>query len=222
MEKQTARCGARLRNKPGQTCRRWPLANGTGRCALHGGRALSGPDSPTWKHGRFSKWLPKHLLAEAERAIQDPEFRQIRVELALLDQCMGRVVRRAFYARKEADRSKAQRLFAELVLARSRLLTEESRREMASSNMMSRARVGVIMTAFAMAVRDVVQTSSYITNRNGFLGEVQQHWRKVSKPLLRTPSPTETAPTQPASPGGGASDVPGAGGADGYQHGPPD
>jgi hypothetical protein len=58
------RCGAKTRS--GGTCRNWAMANG--RCRLHGGKSLAGPASPSFKHGRHSKWLPKEV---AENNIAD-------------------------------------------------------------------------------------------------------------------------------------------------------
>ncbi len=46
-------CGARTRS--GQLCRNAPMANGSGRCRMHGGKSLRGPASPRWRHGRYAK-----------------------------------------------------------------------------------------------------------------------------------------------------------------------
>jgi hypothetical protein len=52
---------------------------------MHGGKSLSGPDSPLFKSGRYSRHLPKHLAAAYETAMHDPELVSQRAELALLD-----------------------------------------------------------------------------------------------------------------------------------------
>jgi hypothetical protein len=204
METRT-RCGARLRNRPGQTCRRWPLANGNGRCTLHGGKALVGPDSPTWKHGRYSKWLPKQMVRDVERDMADPYFRKMDLALSLYNRFMQEEATKAVRARNPERRAQHLKSFADLAVKRSKVLTEESRRERAAADVLSRAQAVRIMTAFAMAVRQAVETSAYVTNRNGLLGEIQANWRKVSGPMYWTASaaPSGTRAGQPATPAEG-------------------
>lgn len=79
---EKAICGAKTRS--GKPCRKAPMANG--RCRLHGGLSLKGPDSPTWKHGRRSKYnLPDKLQKAYEAALDDPELASMKHELAALD-----------------------------------------------------------------------------------------------------------------------------------------
>ena len=52
------RCGAKTRG--GGRCQNMPCQIGK-RCRMHGGHALRGPDSPRWKHGRYSKYKPVEL-----------------------------------------------------------------------------------------------------------------------------------------------------------------
>lgn len=51
-------CGAKTRS--GTPCQRKPVAGGK-RCKLHGGASLRGAESPTIKHGRYSKYLRQSL-----------------------------------------------------------------------------------------------------------------------------------------------------------------
>lgn len=53
-------CGANLRGKPGKTCQQ-TILSANGRCRLHGGKAVAGIASGTFKHGRYSKVLPARL-----------------------------------------------------------------------------------------------------------------------------------------------------------------
>ena len=57
------RCGAKRRD--GGSCRKAALANGSGRCRLHGGASLRGKDHPGFKHGERSK---EAIEERAERA----------------------------------------------------------------------------------------------------------------------------------------------------------
>jgi glucans biosynthesis protein len=53
-------CGARTR--AGAPCRKLP-APGRTRCRLHGGASPLGPVHPRFKHGRYSRLLPKTCAA---------------------------------------------------------------------------------------------------------------------------------------------------------------
>lgn len=62
MTEQPKRCGAKTRS--GKPCQSPAMANG--RCRMHGGKSLGGVDSPTFKHGRYSRYLPEHIQAKAQ------------------------------------------------------------------------------------------------------------------------------------------------------------
>jgi hypothetical protein len=62
-------CGAKTRN--GTPCQKAPMTNG--RCALHGGKSLKGEASPTFKHGKFSEYLPQRLVKIYEDVQTDDE-----------------------------------------------------------------------------------------------------------------------------------------------------
>lgn len=81
-------CGANLRKKPGRTCRKPPI-KGHKRCRLHGGTMPNGAQHPAFKHGRFSKVLPKGLLAKYHAAANDPELLSHQDELRLVDAHLG-------------------------------------------------------------------------------------------------------------------------------------
>jgi len=80
-------CGAKTRN--GNPCQRRP-AKGSSRCKLHGGASLKGVDSPTYKHGLYSKYAGeslKKVLSDLENVSSDelinPE-NEIRLMQALI------------------------------------------------------------------------------------------------------------------------------------------
>lgn len=54
-------------------------------CRKHGGASLKGIASPSYKTGRYSKYLPGRLLDRYHEAAQDPELLNMREEIALLD-----------------------------------------------------------------------------------------------------------------------------------------
>lgn len=71
-------------NKAGERCRKRRIV-GRDFCRNHGGRALAGADSPSLRHGRYSKYLPARLAERAAEAATDPNLVSLRDELALLD-----------------------------------------------------------------------------------------------------------------------------------------
>lgn len=76
-------CGAQLRGRPGVYCQKPPLKGRT-RCRLHGGLVPRGDALPQYKHGLYSKALPKNLRDEFKRLVNDPELLSARAEVALL------------------------------------------------------------------------------------------------------------------------------------------
>ncbi len=71
-------------NKAGNPCGKQAI-KGRDFCRNHGGRALAGSESPSLKHGRYSKYLPPRLAERAAEAAADPNLVSLRDELALLD-----------------------------------------------------------------------------------------------------------------------------------------
>jgi hypothetical protein len=91
-------CGAKKKN--GGDCKGRAMHNG--RCRLHGGASLAGIASPTFKSGRYSKYLPLHLLSDFKEAKDDPELVECRDELALIDARLCQLAQR-FQSGKDAE-----------------------------------------------------------------------------------------------------------------------
>jgi hypothetical protein len=74
-------CGAKTR--AGTPCRGWAMSNG--RCRMHGGSALAGIASPTFRHGLYSKVLPKRLKTtfDALASQHDGDMLDLTPELLL-------------------------------------------------------------------------------------------------------------------------------------------
>ncbi|MFP5265567.1 MAG: HGGxSTG domain-containing protein [Blastocatellia bacterium] len=70
-------CGARTR--AGTPCKRRP--NFTGRCSKHGGKSLAGIAHPNYKHGFYSKYLPRGWLLEASRRIEATQRKRTCTEM---------------------------------------------------------------------------------------------------------------------------------------------
>lgn len=64
-----------------------------GKCALHGGKSLSGVDSPAFKHGRYSKHLPTQIKAKID-AFEDADpldlLPELQIQRALLSEYIAR------------------------------------------------------------------------------------------------------------------------------------
>ncbi len=78
------KCGAQLRKKPGKFCRKLPI-KGKRRCRLHGGKSLGGIAAGSFKHGRYSKYLPKDLRKIYEQTKYDPQLLSHEPDLRLMD-----------------------------------------------------------------------------------------------------------------------------------------
>lgn len=76
-------CNAKSK-RSGKTCTKQAVAGKT-KCRYHGGLSLSGIASPSWKHGRYSKYLPPNLLGKYQEAQQDPDLLNLRDEISLVD-----------------------------------------------------------------------------------------------------------------------------------------
>lgn len=57
------KCGAKTRH--GGTCQNPPVT-GSKRCRMHGGKSPQGDESARYKHGRYSKYLPKRIAAKMQ------------------------------------------------------------------------------------------------------------------------------------------------------------
>lgn len=74
-------CGANTR--AGTPCQGKPMRNG--RCRVHGGKTPVGALSGSFKHGRYSRFVPKNLSEMYEASINDPQVLELTDEIALLD-----------------------------------------------------------------------------------------------------------------------------------------
>jgi hypothetical protein len=73
-------CGAK--NRSGKPCKRAPMPNG--RCKLHGGKSPGGVASKTFKHGRYSKYIPDNLQEILQEIRNDRHLLGMREDIALL------------------------------------------------------------------------------------------------------------------------------------------
>lgn len=55
-----------------------------GRCYYHGGATPVGPASPSWKTGRYSRYMPERLARRVHEMENDPDLLSLKSELALV------------------------------------------------------------------------------------------------------------------------------------------
>lgn len=75
-------CGAK--KKDGSICMGRPMKT-NGRCRLHGGKNLVGPQHPNWKTGKYSKILRRDVLTAYVDALALDDPYSMREEIALID-----------------------------------------------------------------------------------------------------------------------------------------
>lgn len=92
------------------------MANGS--CYHHGGASLKGIASPTFKHGRRSKYLPHRLLERYEDAQTDPELLEFKADLALLETRLGELLGRIDTGESGALWRAAMKAYEDLQAAR--------------------------------------------------------------------------------------------------------
>ncbi|AGY57032.1 HGGxSTG domain-containing protein [Gloeobacter kilaueensis] len=113
------RCGAK--NGQGQPCRNYPVP-GARRCKFHGGASLAGPSHPSFKHGRYSKFLPERLRDRMAAAMADPDLLNLSAEVALIDVRVQELL-------EKLDTGEAPRLWSELGTITDRLERAERARD---------------------------------------------------------------------------------------------
>lgn len=64
-------------------------------CRYHGGATPRGVASANFKHGRYSKYLPKGMLETYQQSLQDANLLSLKEEIALIDSRMGEVLEKA-------------------------------------------------------------------------------------------------------------------------------
>src|SRR5262245_31214402 len=80
--KNSPRCTAKAKGS-GTQCKN-PALPPTTKCRFHGGASLRGVAHPNFKTGAHSRYLPKHLRQDYQRAVTDPELLSLKSQAALL------------------------------------------------------------------------------------------------------------------------------------------
>ncbi len=78
-------------NRKGERCKRSAIP-GRPTCYMHGGRTPSGELNPNFKHGKYSKVIPRDLADRYERARKDTELLALGDDIALLETRLNQVL----------------------------------------------------------------------------------------------------------------------------------
>ncbi len=111
-----ARCAGTSRST-GEQCR-LPAEDGTPWCKFHGAHANRGLASPTYKHGKYSAFLPSRMVEHYEAALNDDDLLSLTNELALTDTILADYIRRLETGESGALWKAAQKTMRELIRAR--------------------------------------------------------------------------------------------------------
>ncbi|MDO8751151.1 MAG: hypothetical protein Q7K03_08415 [Dehalococcoidia bacterium] len=109
------KCNARDRD--GSICRNY-VTRGMTKCHKHGGASLRGIASPRFIHGRYSKYLPKHLAEIYALALNDPNLLQLKDDIALMDARLGEMFGKLDRGESVAAWSQVTRSFKKFLNAR--------------------------------------------------------------------------------------------------------
>jgi hypothetical protein len=68
----------------GEPCKAFAI-KGRSVCRIHGGTSLQGMAAPSFKDGRYSRYLPERMVDRYRHAARDPNLLGLREDVALLD-----------------------------------------------------------------------------------------------------------------------------------------
>jgi hypothetical protein len=125
--------------RDGEPCRRY-AERGRMKCRFHGGAAPIGPANGSWKHGRYSKYIPTGLASKYAEAEADPALGELRGEVALLQAIIAERVERL-------HRHGVSNVWWQQLNKTADKLTEANR-------VGDRARVGELLSELVTAVRE--------------------------------------------------------------------
>lgn len=87
-----SQCAAKSK-RSGERCKRH-ASKGMAVCAVHGGKSLAGKNHPSFKHGRYSKYMPDRLAEQYLDALQDKDLISMNDEIALTDSRLAEMLNR--------------------------------------------------------------------------------------------------------------------------------
>lgn len=86
------KCNA-TRKHDGEKCQQ-PVVEGMEKCRFHGGKSLKGVAAPSFRDGRYSKYMPARMLDKYHESLKDPAALTQRHELALIESRIEDLIKR--------------------------------------------------------------------------------------------------------------------------------
>jgi len=109
-------CTAKAKST-GKQCTRHAMV-GKNVCYVHGGKSLSGVASPSFKTGKYSKYLPARLMERYNDALADNNLLELRDQIAVVDARLADLLLRVDTGESGAIWKSLQVTWYEMVAAR--------------------------------------------------------------------------------------------------------
>lgn len=117
---------------------------------------MAGVASPTWKNGRWSKYLPTGLAARFQEGLADRQLMQLRQDTALIDAAMTTYTQHLKERpNKPLTKAQEQRLVF-LTEHRRKLIEADARRQRDLGQLVAAERFMALVTAVAEVIREFV------------------------------------------------------------------
>jgi hypothetical protein len=177
-------CGAKSK-RTGRPCRNAGLAP-SNRCRLHGGLSLRGTQSPSFKHGLYSKFVPKNLRAVYDQVVNDKELYSMREEIAVLKSQEVELMKQLdeLWGTKNKDGLKkltrAWNQLRRIYLERNQLVTAERKHLIDMRATITVETMVLMLTTMVEAVKRIVNDPS--VSREEILARVQQETYRLLPP----------------------------------------
>jgi len=138
-----------ISKRSGERCRKHS-SKGLNVCSMHGGKSLRGVDSPRFKTGRHSRYLPANMVEKYEQALADEELMRLNDEIALVDALLQNQLE---YLNQEGEEPVAWAQVMGLVEQRRKLVDTERKRLLDEDQVITIERLMILVAAVA----DIVQ-----------------------------------------------------------------
>lgn len=171
------------RRSDGSPCKRWAV-KGLTCCPTHGGRSLRGADSPTYKHGFRSAYMPLNLQKLYVLAMKDPELLRFKQDLAEVEVLLASV-----HARIKPDRAvplPVEARIADLINLRRNLLDSEAKRQRDLQLMVPAERVVQMQSYAAQATFEVITAMAKAcgVEPDTWLLQVKERYQRMRLPAV--------------------------------------
>lgn len=140
--------------RSGQQCQRHAMIGKTV-CHMHGGKTRGGMASPVLKHGRYSKFLPTHLMERYQESLNDSDLLSLREEIALIDARLSELL---------AGGVPDWDVMVPLTEQRRKLVDTERRRLVDMQQMITTEQAMLLVSALTSILREEV-TDTYVLAR---------------------------------------------------------